>query len=248
MVVLRSLFEEQIDHELLAPESATASHTASHGEAQSYFREPAGVVFGPDQHLTHLLAVKVASRCRLRCTATVPAAGSTTRGASSRPEPTRSSCNCTSWSPPQSRPAPISKTRWTASSRRLRTPGRSRSQSSSRHSARHCRTWPSDCTRPAPPDSYCSIDSSSRTSTWNPSKPPPHARIDVARTPAVTAPARRAIPEARRRSGRKPRRLYDARHNQGDHVRRPRRAARRTAREGRHRASWPSCATPSIRG
>ncbi len=59
-IVLRSLFEEQIDAEALAHHDATASHADSHGEAASYLAEPAACVFGPEAYLDHLHAVKQA--------------------------------------------------------------------------------------------------------------------------------------------------------------------------------------------
>tara|TARA_R110002072_G_scaffold302899_1_gene489570 strand:+ start:11613 stop:12608 length:996 start_codon:yes stop_codon:yes gene_type:complete len=60
MIVLRSLFEEQIDREALAHHAAAATHTDSHGEATSYLPEPIDSVFGPDEYLAHLEAVKAA--------------------------------------------------------------------------------------------------------------------------------------------------------------------------------------------
>lgn len=59
-IVLRSLFEEQVDTEALAHHHAAERHAHSHGEAQSYFPEPDACVFGPDQYLGHLQAVKQA--------------------------------------------------------------------------------------------------------------------------------------------------------------------------------------------
>ncbi|HEB52758.1 MAG TPA: dihydroorotate dehydrogenase-like protein [bacterium] len=60
MIVLRSLFEEQLDQEALAHHDATLAHTESHGEARSYLPEPAEFVFGPDEYLGHLAAVRQA--------------------------------------------------------------------------------------------------------------------------------------------------------------------------------------------
>ena len=57
-VVLRSLFEEQIDQEALAHHGAIASHADSFAEATSYFPDPEGSVFGPDEYLEHLARVK----------------------------------------------------------------------------------------------------------------------------------------------------------------------------------------------
>ena len=59
-IVLRSLFEEQLDAEALAHHAATTGHADSHGEAASYHAEPASCVFGPDAYLEHLQAVKQA--------------------------------------------------------------------------------------------------------------------------------------------------------------------------------------------
>lgn len=58
LVVLRSLFEEQIDREAFAHDRATALHADSHAEAASYLAEPHGQVFGPDEYLAHIAAVK----------------------------------------------------------------------------------------------------------------------------------------------------------------------------------------------
>lgn len=59
-VVLRSLFEEQLDHEALAHWHAEHLHADSHGEASSYLPAPEGVVFGPDEYLDYLRQVKKA--------------------------------------------------------------------------------------------------------------------------------------------------------------------------------------------
>ena len=59
-IVLRSLFEEQIDQEALAHHHALAASAESHGEALSYFPDPDGCVFGPEEYLTHLQQVKQA--------------------------------------------------------------------------------------------------------------------------------------------------------------------------------------------
>ncbi|MCB9879173.1 MAG: dihydroorotate dehydrogenase-like protein [Planctomycetes bacterium] len=60
MLTLRSLFEEQLDKEALAHHAAAAAHADSHGEATSYLPEPHGCVFGPDEYLAHLRALKAA--------------------------------------------------------------------------------------------------------------------------------------------------------------------------------------------
>lgn len=59
-IVLRSLFEEQIDQEALAHHQAVFGHTESHGEALSYLPAADDSVFGPDEYLAHLRAVKAA--------------------------------------------------------------------------------------------------------------------------------------------------------------------------------------------
>ncbi len=57
-IVLRSLFEEQIDQEALAHHDATWGHADAHGEAMSYLPTADGCVFGPDEYLEHVRAVK----------------------------------------------------------------------------------------------------------------------------------------------------------------------------------------------
>ena len=59
-IVLRSLFEEQIDIEALAHHQAEIGHTDAHGEARSYLPAVDECVFGPDDYLAHLRAVKQA--------------------------------------------------------------------------------------------------------------------------------------------------------------------------------------------
>ncbi len=59
-IVLRSLFEEQIDTDALAHHQAVTAHADAHGEALSYFPEPDGCVFGPDAYLDHLRDIKAA--------------------------------------------------------------------------------------------------------------------------------------------------------------------------------------------
>lgn len=59
-VVLRSLFEEQIRNESLAHHDASFRHADAHGEASSYLPDTEGCVFGPDEYLAHLHAVKQA--------------------------------------------------------------------------------------------------------------------------------------------------------------------------------------------
>jgi len=59
-IVLRSLFEEQIDQEALAHHQAEFGHSDAHGEAMSYLPVADDCVFGPDEYLEHLRAVKKA--------------------------------------------------------------------------------------------------------------------------------------------------------------------------------------------
>jgi dihydroorotate dehydrogenase (fumarate) len=59
-IVLRSLFEEQIDQEALAHHESALSHADAHGEAVSYLPTVEGCVFGPDEYLEHVRAVKKA--------------------------------------------------------------------------------------------------------------------------------------------------------------------------------------------
>jgi dihydroorotate dehydrogenase (fumarate) len=61
-IVLRSLFEEQLDTEALAHHGGTAASQDPSGEALSYFAEPDGCLFGPDEYLEHLRRVKEAVR------------------------------------------------------------------------------------------------------------------------------------------------------------------------------------------
>jgi len=53
-LVMRSLFEEQIDTEAMATFHATEDHAGSFGEALSYFAEPSRFVLGPDEYLERL--------------------------------------------------------------------------------------------------------------------------------------------------------------------------------------------------
>lgn len=59
-IVLRSLFEEQIDIDALAHHQAEVGHADAHGEALSYLPPADECVFGPDEYLAHLAAVKKA--------------------------------------------------------------------------------------------------------------------------------------------------------------------------------------------
>jgi dihydroorotate dehydrogenase (fumarate) len=57
-LVMRSLFEEQLDAEALATFESTEQHAGAHGEAQTYFADPAGFVVGPDEYLERLRSLK----------------------------------------------------------------------------------------------------------------------------------------------------------------------------------------------
>ena len=57
-IVLRSLFEEQIEQDALAHHRAATSHADSHGEAGTYLPAAEDCVFGPDEYLAHLDRVK----------------------------------------------------------------------------------------------------------------------------------------------------------------------------------------------
>jgi len=59
-LVMRSLFEEQLDLEAMATFHATQDHADAHSEAQSYFAEPCGFVMGPDEYLERLRKLKEA--------------------------------------------------------------------------------------------------------------------------------------------------------------------------------------------
>jgi dihydroorotate dehydrogenase (fumarate) len=57
-IVMRSLFEEQIDAEAMATHRAIDLHSGSSAEASSYFAEPAEFVIGPGEYLEHLHQIK----------------------------------------------------------------------------------------------------------------------------------------------------------------------------------------------
>ncbi|MFA6958819.1 MAG: dihydroorotate dehydrogenase-like protein [Thermoanaerobaculia bacterium] len=61
-IVMRSLFEEQIDSEAMAMHKAIDSHSDSYAEARSFFVEPLEFVIGPDEYLDLLYKVKKAVR------------------------------------------------------------------------------------------------------------------------------------------------------------------------------------------
>ena len=57
-VVMYSLFEEQITHEMLELYHHTSYHSDTHAEALSYFPEYSEYVLGPDEYLEHLHRIK----------------------------------------------------------------------------------------------------------------------------------------------------------------------------------------------
>jgi dihydroorotate dehydrogenase (fumarate) len=59
-IVMRSLFQEQLDVEALATHHSTENHAESFGEALSYFADPEAFVVGPDEYLEQLRRVKEA--------------------------------------------------------------------------------------------------------------------------------------------------------------------------------------------
>ena len=60
MIVLRSLFEEQLVHEELAAQSGIDAHENAFAEALSYFPPTEGFRFGPDSYVEHLARLKAA--------------------------------------------------------------------------------------------------------------------------------------------------------------------------------------------
>ncbi len=59
-VVVRSLFQEQLDNEALAAHHATEAHAHSYGEATTYLPEHDDYVLGPEEYLAHLSRLKSA--------------------------------------------------------------------------------------------------------------------------------------------------------------------------------------------
>jgi dihydroorotate dehydrogenase (fumarate) len=57
-IVLRSLFQEQIDREALATFHSTEGHAESYGEATSYFADPEEFVIGPHEYLERIRRAK----------------------------------------------------------------------------------------------------------------------------------------------------------------------------------------------
>jgi len=60
MIVLRSLFEEQLVHEQLAAHHTIDAHEQGFAEAMTYLPSPAEFRFGPDAYAEHLTKVKAA--------------------------------------------------------------------------------------------------------------------------------------------------------------------------------------------
>jgi dihydroorotate dehydrogenase (fumarate) len=60
MIVLRSLFEEQLVHEQLAAHSGIDAHENAFAEALSYFPPTEGFRFGPDSYVEHVARLKEA--------------------------------------------------------------------------------------------------------------------------------------------------------------------------------------------
>jgi dihydroorotate dehydrogenase (fumarate) len=60
MIVLRSLFEEQLVHEQLAAHHTIDAHEHAFAEALTYLPSPAAFRFGPDSYAEHLTKVKAA--------------------------------------------------------------------------------------------------------------------------------------------------------------------------------------------
>jgi dihydroorotate dehydrogenase (fumarate) len=58
MIVLRSLFEEQLVHDQLSAHSGIDAHENAFAEALSYFPPSDGFRFGPDSYIEHLVRVK----------------------------------------------------------------------------------------------------------------------------------------------------------------------------------------------
>jgi dihydroorotate dehydrogenase (fumarate) len=98
-VVMRSLFEEQIEAEIRALAHQVESPSDSYAEATSYFPNFSEYQLAPDQYLRQIEALKGRSRSRSSPRSTAPgrAGGSTSRGALRRRAPTRSSSTSTSW-------------------------------------------------------------------------------------------------------------------------------------------------------
>jgi dihydroorotate dehydrogenase (fumarate) len=62
MIVLRSLFEEQLVHDQLATTHTIDAHENAFAEAMTYLPSPDGFRFGPDAYAEHLAKVKAAVR------------------------------------------------------------------------------------------------------------------------------------------------------------------------------------------
>ena len=58
MIVLRSLFEEQLNYEQMAVQHGIDAHEEAFAEALTYLPEPEGFRFGPEAYLNHLARLK----------------------------------------------------------------------------------------------------------------------------------------------------------------------------------------------
>ena len=99
LLVLRSVYEEEITGEQMDTFFHVDSHNESFSEAAT-FEPDALTPLGPDEYLEHLRLIKSAVRIPVwrPSTASRPAVGCPTPGCSSRRAPTGS--NCTSTTPP----------------------------------------------------------------------------------------------------------------------------------------------------
>ena len=100
MLVLRSLYEEEITGEQMDAFLNVESHSDSFAEAGSYAPEPI-MALGPDEYLEHLRLIKAAVRIPVMASLNGVTPGRldfATPGCSRRPAPTASSC--TSITPP----------------------------------------------------------------------------------------------------------------------------------------------------
>jgi dihydroorotate dehydrogenase (fumarate) len=60
MIVMYSLFEEQLVREEINLTRSMETHKESYAEALSYFPEPEDLVFGPDEYLEQVRRIKAA--------------------------------------------------------------------------------------------------------------------------------------------------------------------------------------------
>ena len=85
-LVMRSLFEEQIDTEAMATFHAMEAHAGAHAEALSYFAEPSRFVMGPDEYLERLRKLTAALEIPVVASLNGSTLGGWTRFASSLQE------------------------------------------------------------------------------------------------------------------------------------------------------------------